>query len=93
MDKIIIDRLAEDIRSGTVTPQDALELMRQDKVLVWDAKPEASTWGEVEDRAASTTGLHHALQAVGAADLADQFSEEVARLREAGLIVESRWQP
>lgn len=89
MDKIIIDRLAEDIRSGTVTPQDALELMRQDKVLVWDAKPEASTWGEVEDRAASTTGLHHALQAVGAADLSDQFSKEVVRLREAGQVIDN----
>ena len=89
MNMIIIDRLAEDIRRGTVTPEEALALMKANKVLVWDAAPESATWGEVEDRGASASGLHHALAAVGAAELSDQFSTEVARLRRERHTIES----
>jgi hypothetical protein len=88
IDKIIIDTLASDIRMKRITPEDALALMKANKVLVWPEVPAPTTWGEMEDRGANTSGIHHELAAIGAAALSDQFSAEVARLRREGLTIE-----
>lgn len=85
---MIIDRLAEDIRDGTKQPAEALALLMENKVLVWPEVAAATTWGEQEDRGANTSGIHHALAAVGAAELSDQFSAEIARLRQEGQVVD-----
>jgi len=82
----LIDDLAEEIRLKEKTPDEALAALQNNEVLVWPAdEPEENpTWGGVEDRAASYSGLSHALNAVGASGRYNEFAAEVNRLREAG---------
>lgn len=85
---MIIDQLAEDIRTQKVTPDEALQMLRDNLVQVWPEVPEPTTWGEAEEKGANATGLYHALAAVGAADMGDAFGAEVARLRQDGQIIQ-----
>jgi hypothetical protein len=85
---LTVDQLAENIRTGTTTPKDALALMKANRVLVWPRDDDPTSWGEVEDRGASASGIHHSLAVVGASELSDQFSAEVARLRDEGRTIE-----
>lgn len=85
---MIIDQLAEDIRKQKVTPDEALQMLRDNTVQVWPEVPEPQTWGEAEEKGANATGLYHALAAVGASDRADEFGTEVARLRQEGQVIQ-----
>lgn len=87
------DELAKMIRDGSVTPDDALQMLKDDKVLVYDVSDldvNKADWADAED-AGVTTGIHHALAAVNASDMSDQFSTEIQRLRAAGKTMESLW--
>jgi hypothetical protein len=93
MDMIMDDILAKNIRSGATSPDEALQLLRDNKVLVYDkvALGADAKWGDVEDHGVRS-GIHHALRAVGAADRSDEFSEQIVRLRNEGLTMESLWE-
>lgn len=88
---ILDDHLARDIRNRKLSPDQALSLLRANKVLVYAAEPldpDTANWGDVEDHGVRT-GIHHALRSVGADDRLDEFSEEIVRCRDAGLTMES----
>jgi hypothetical protein len=87
------DEVANAIRTGALDPDQALQLLKDDKVLVWDGKRATDDWGGVEDAGASSTGIHHALAVVGSEDRSDEFSAEIQRLRDKGLTMESLDQP
>jgi hypothetical protein len=88
---LLDDELSRQIRFRRISPQDALKIMKADGVLVYEhaALGDGATWSDVEDRGAAGSDIQHSLLLVGAGDLADEFSAEVLRLREAGLTVES----
>ena len=85
---MLIDQLAEDIRQQKITPDEALQHMRDNLVQVWPEVGEPQTWGEAEEKGANASGLYHALAAVGASDRADEFGAEVVRLRQDGQIIQ-----
>lgn len=85
---MLIERLAERIRRGEISVDDALAKMRNDEVLVWPENPPATTWSEVEDNTATYSGLPHALSAVGARHRYNEFVAEIQRLRAEGKTIE-----
>lgn len=85
------DQFSRMIRKREIEPAAALEMLRNNEVRVFrdpHAGPGAK-WEDVEDGAAGTSDIQHSLIAVGAEDLADQFSAEVKRLREEDFTVEA----
>lgn len=85
----IIDTLAEEIRTGAVTPDEALAALQANEVYVWPESDDPPTWGGAEDRGAGSSGLHHALSVVGARHLTQEFAAEIVRLRRSGHVIPS----
>lgn len=88
METIWDDDLSRGVRTGSITPDDALQMLKDNKVLVWPEEPRdaETTWGDVEMSA--HTDIHNALRAVGAAHLSDAVSAEYVRLRGEGLTMD-----